>query len=153
MLPLIRDPQLREDVIGFIGQEAVHASAHQGAQDYLTQAGLDADGSLSTYVDEIATLFHRLLGDRRLSGKAEEEWLVEGLASIAGIEHVTAFLGHWVLSSQGLDRAGADPRMLDLLRWHGSEEVEHRSVAHDLYSHVDGRYPRRCAPTPSVAPT
>ncbi|GAB2918382.1 metal-dependent hydrolase [Rhodococcus aerolatus] len=142
-LPLIRDPQLREDVIGFIGQEGMHASAHQGAQDHLAAAGLDADGSLSTYVDEIATLFHRLLGDRRLSGKAKEEWLVERLAIIAGIEHVTAFLGHWVLNSPGLDRAGADPRMLDLLRWHGSEEVEHRSVAHDLYSHVDGRYPRR----------
>lgn len=142
-LPLIRDPQLKEDVIGFIGQEGMHASAHQGAQDYLASAGLDADGKLSTYVGEIELLFHKLLGDRRLEGRAKEEWLVERLAIIAGIEHVTAFLGHWVLNSPGLDRAGADPRMLDLLRWHGSEEVEHRAVAHDLYTHVDGRYPRR----------
>jgi predicted metal-dependent hydrolase len=30
--------------------------------------------------------------------------------------------------------------MMDLLRWHGAEEVEHRHVAHDLYMHLDGRY-------------
>ena len=33
--------------------------------------------------------------------------------------------------------------MLDLLRWHGAEEVEHRSVAFELFMHVDGGYRRR----------
>ena len=138
-LPLIKDDQLREDVIGFIGQEGMHASAHQGVQDYFNAHGLDT----TPYVREIEHLFQRLLGDRRLTGKRQEEWLVERLAIIAGIEHLTAFLGNWILNSPALDEAGADPQMLDLLRWHGAEEVEHRAVAYDVYMHLDGRYLRR----------
>jgi predicted metal-dependent hydrolase len=68
---------------------------------------------------------------------------MERVAIIAAIEHYTAFLGNWVLNADELDRRGADPTMLDLLRWHGAEEVEHRSVAFDLFMHVDGGYRRR----------
>jgi predicted metal-dependent hydrolase len=68
---------------------------------------------------------------------------MERVALIAAIEHYTAFLGDWVLNAEELDRRGADPTMLDLLRWHGAEEVEHRSVAFDLFQHLDGGYRRR----------
>lgn len=138
-LPLIKDDQLREDVLGFIGQEGIHASAHQGVQDYFATQGLDAGG----YVREVEYLFRVLLGDRHLPMVKQDEWLIERLAIVAGIEHVTAFLGNWVLNSPALDAAGADPRMLDLLRWHGAEEVEHRAVAYDVFMHLDGRYLRR----------
>jgi predicted metal-dependent hydrolase len=138
-LPLIQDEQLREDVIGFIGQEGMHATAHQGVQDYFAEQGLDTSG----YVHEIEYIFRGILGDRGLFGLRKEEWLVERLALVAAIEHITAFLGNWVLNSPGLDAAGGDPQMLDLLRWHGAEEVEHRAVAYDVYMHVDGRYGRR----------
>jgi len=139
-LPLIKDEQLREDVIGFIGQEGMHAAAHQGVQDYFDEHGLDT----RPYVEQIEHLLRRLLGDRRITDdRKREEWLIERLAVIAAIEHITAFLGNWILNSPALDAAGADPRMLDLLRWHGAEEVEHRAVAYDVYQHVDGRYVRR----------
>ena len=138
-LPLIQDERLREDVVGFIGQEGMHASAHQGVQDYFNAHGLDTSG----YVKEVEYLFRVMLGDRGLKGRRKEEWLVERLALVAGIEHITAFLGNWVLNTPALDAAGGDPRMLDLLRWHGAEEVEHRAVAYDVYTHLDGRYVRR----------
>ena len=139
ILPLIEDDQLREDVIGFIGQEGVHAAAHQEVQDYFTDNGLD----VRPFAAEIEALFRKILGDRDLSGKAKEEWLIERAAIIAGLEHLTAVLGNWVLNSPALDAAGADETMLDLLRWHGAEEVEHRNVAYDVFQHVDGRYLRR----------
>lgn len=138
-LPLIQDEQLREDVLGFIGQEGMHAGAHQEVQDYFTEQGLDT----SKYVGEIETLFRTLLGARQLTGRRREEWLIERIALVAAIEHVTAFLGNWILNSPGLDAAGADAQMLDMLRWHGAEEVEHRAVAYEVYMHVDGRYVRR----------
>ncbi len=138
-LPLVRDEALAEDVRGFIGQEAMHAASHQGAQDHLARTGLDPSG----YVEQVEWMFGRVLGERGLDGEAAREWLIERVALIAAIEHLTAVLGQWILDSDGLDTAGADPTMTDLLRWHGAEEVEHRSVAHDLFTHLDGRYLRR----------
>ncbi|MFJ8739482.1 metal-dependent hydrolase [Embleya sp. NPDC127516] len=139
-LPLITDERLREDVIGFIGQESVHAEAHQGVLDLLLAKGLDP----APFVRQVEWLFHRVLGRRDdPTGAAGRENLIERVAIIAAIEHFTAFLGDWVLNAPGLDRAEVDPMMLDLLRWHGAEEVEHRSVAYDLLVHLDPSYLRR----------
>jgi predicted metal-dependent hydrolase len=146
-LPLIRDPRLAEDVRGFIGQEAVHAEAHDGAAAHLETAGV----RVRPFVAQMEWLFRKLLGDRDLTGRAAEEWLVERLGIIAAIEHYTAFLGQWVLDAP-LAAAGADPVMLDLLRWHGAEEVEHRSVAFDVFMHLDGRYGRRVRSMAAVTP-
>lgn len=140
VLPHIRDDRLREDVIGFIGQEAMHSQAHDEVLPHLKAQGLDP----TPYTAQVDWLFEKLLGDRTLPpGRAREWWLMERVAIIAAIEHYTAFLGDWVLGATELDRADADPTMLDLLRWHGAEEVEHRSVAFDLFMHVDGGYRRR----------
>ncbi|MFC9814358.1 metal-dependent hydrolase [Streptomyces virginiae] len=139
-LPHIEDERLREDVVGFIGQEAMHAAAHDDVLPHLKRLGLDP----TPYTAQVDWLFEKLLGDRTLPpGRARHWWLMERVAMIAAIEHNTAFLGDWVLNADALDRRGADPTMLDLLRWHGAEEVEHRSVAFDLFMHLDGGYRRR----------
>jgi len=142
-LPLVTDENLRADVKGFMGQEAVHARAHAGVLDHLADQGLDA----TPYTRHVDWMFEVLLGDE-LFGRTPPPWLARAwlkqrLAIIAAVEHFTAVLGMWVLDSPGLDEAGADPTMLDLLRWHGAEEVEHRSVAFDLFQHVSGSYVRR----------
>jgi predicted metal-dependent hydrolase len=138
-LPLIRDDKLREEVLGFIGQEAVHARSHQGVLDHWKAKGIDTD----PYVQQIDWMFRKALGNRDLPSQRGEQWLIERLSIIAAIEHITAMLGNWALNSPALDAAGADPTMMDLLRWHGAEEVEHRAVAFDLLRHLDSRYLRR----------
>ncbi|WP_433473231.1 metal-dependent hydrolase [Spirillospora sp. CA-142024] len=141
-LPLVEDDErLYQEVKGFMGQEAVHAYSHQGVLDRQMRAqGLDP----RPLTDRIEWLFKRILGDRPpLPLISRRHWLLVRIGTIAGIEHYTAVLGQWILDARALDEAGADPTMMDLLRWHGAEEVEHRSVAFDVYEHVSGLYWRR----------
>ncbi len=138
-LPYVRDDRLRADVIGFVGQESVHAGSHDGYLDHMTAQGLD----VTPFTRQVEYIFEQLLGDRGLTGERRTAWLFERVAIVAAIEHFTGVLGDWILDAEALDRAGAHPMMLDLLRWHGAEEVEHRHVAHDLFMHLDGRYSQR----------
>ncbi|QFG20868.1 metal-dependent hydrolase [Actinomadura sp. WMMB 499] len=141
-LPLVEDDErLYREVKGFMGQEAVHAYSHQGVLDrQMLARGLDP----RPLTRRIEWLFKRILGDRPpLPGMSRRRWLKLRIGIIAGIEHYTAVLGQWILDARALDGAGADPTMLDLLRWHGAEEVEHRSVAFDVYEHVAGGYAQR----------
>ncbi|MEV5978848.1 metal-dependent hydrolase [Streptomyces sp. NPDC052114] len=153
-LPLITDPVLRQDVKGFMGQEATHSVQHAHVLDHLAAQHLDTT-AFTRYVD---FLFEKLLGERPPLGAPipTQEWLRFRLSVVAAIEQFTAVLGNWVLEAEGLDRARADEVMLDLLRWHGAEEVEHRAVAFDMYRHCGGeglpRYARRVAGMTVTAP-
>lgn len=137
-LELIEDPAVRDDVIGFIGQEATHSSAHQSILDHLQAEGL----GVAPYVERLRWMFRRVLGDRDLEGDAAHAWLIERVATVAAAEHFTSYLGDWGLNAAAWDHA-MEPRVLDLVRWHLAEEVEHRHVAFDLFMHLDGRYLRR----------
>ncbi|MEU0032937.1 metal-dependent hydrolase [Streptomyces sp. NPDC006333] len=153
-LPLIGDPELLRDVKGFMGQEATHSVQHAYVLDHLAAQRLDT-GDFTRHVD---FLFEKVLGERPPLGVPlpDREWLRLRLSVVAAIEQFTAVLGDWVLAADGLDRAGSDEVMLDLLRWHGAEEVEHRAVAFDMYQHCGGeglpRYARRIAGMAVTAP-
>jgi predicted metal-dependent hydrolase len=98
-------------------------------------------------------LFDKLLGDRpRRNIRRRHSWLLEQVAFIAAIEHYTAVLGEWILNSPQLDVIGADPVMLDMLRWHGAEEVEHKAVAFDTMKHLRGGYWRQVRTQLAVSP-
>jgi predicted metal-dependent hydrolase len=144
-LPLVTDEQLLRDVKGFMGQEATHSVQHAYVLEHLAEQQLDT----AAYTRHVEWMFDVLLGERPPRGLPirPREWLRFRLSLIAAIEHFTAVLGDWVLDSEALDDVGADEVMLDLLRWHGAEEVEHRAVAFDMYQHAGGkgavRYLRR----------
>ena len=148
-LPHITDDHLRRDVKAFIGQEATHARAHDVVLDHLDSIGV-YHRPFTALVErgfrtvKVRTMWSWLPGPiRRWLAK---QYLLAQLAGIAAVEHFTSVMGWWILMSYGLDEAGADPEMMALLRWHGAEEVEHRSVAFDTFEAVAGRkaYVRRC---------
>ena len=138
-LPYIDDERLKEEVIGFVGQEATHAASHEGFRNYLRAHGVD----VGVVLRRIDFAVEKIFGDHGITGPARKAWLSERLGVYAAAEHFTAVIGEWLLDNEAFDRAGIDPTMLDLLRWHGAEELEHRNVAFDAYQYVDGGYARR----------
>src|SRR3954462_10224679 len=136
-LPLGKDPKLPDDMRGFIGQEAIHADVHeQMLHEFMTVHGIDP----APVLDQIEFVFEKVLAQttsadptRRLNHLCDRLWL------IAAIEHYTAAMGDFALNC-AWDDHGAAPTMVDLFRWHGSEEVEHRTVAHDVAVYFHDSY-------------
>lgn len=137
-LPLVKDPKLADDIRGFIGQEATHADVHdQVLHEFMIHHGVDP----TPILDQIEHLFSGVLAPmddsvdeaRRMNHLCDRLWL------IAAIEHYTAVMGDFALNCTWDDH-GADPTLVDMFRWHGSEEVEHRSVAHDVAVYFHDSY-------------
>jgi predicted metal-dependent hydrolase len=136
-LPLVKDPKLAEDMRGFIGQEATHADVHDKVlHDYMFTHGVDP----TPVLEQIEYAFEKILAPSESSDpKVRLNNLCDRLWLIAAIEHYTAVLGDFSLNC-AWDDHGADPTMVDLFRWHGSEEVEHRNVAHDVAVYFHDSY-------------
>lgn len=139
-LPLVKDPSLAEQMRGFIGQEATHADVHDGVlNQFMVERGVDPEPLLR----QLDYFFSLTLAPstsrnavRRFRHLSNRLWL------IAAIEHFTAMFGDFGLNC-AWDDYGADPTLADLYRWHGSEEVEHRCVAHDVAVYFHDSYSAR----------
>lgn len=125
-LPQLTDPKLRARVRAFFGQEGAHGHAHEQAFEVLERQGFEVQRWLRWY-EKLA--FERL--EPRFPPSVR-------LATTVALEHFTATLAERAFTTDFLDHA--DPAMRKLLRWHAAEEIEHKSVAFDVFEAVDGRY-------------
>jgi predicted metal-dependent hydrolase len=121
----ITDPDLRRQVTGFIGQEAMHGREHRAFNDRLDQLGYPTK--------RVERLTKWGLGVRERIAPANSN-----LAATAALEHFTATLAELVLSSEETRRLFGDQEVLDLFLWHALEESEHKAVAFDVYKAVGG---------------
>lgn len=139
-LPLVGDEELAAEMRGFIGQEAMHAEAHDHVLwEFLDTHGIDP----RPFQLQAEWIFRKVLGPMESgSTTARHKFLIERLWLIAAIEHYTAILGDFALNNKWVEN-GADPAMVDLFTWHGAEEVEHRAVAHDVATYFGDSYLRR----------
>lgn len=122
----IDDPELRARIRGFYGQEGRHGHEHERFFKVLEEQGYELESFLEWYED---LAFGKL--EKRVSPAMR-------LAITAALEHFTAAMGRNALTSDFLDEA--HPIIGDLMRWHAAEEIEHKSVAFDVFMAVDGRY-------------
>lgn len=138
--PFVDDEELRATIKPFVQQESWHAWAHTVVLEHLDEHGVDT----APYREMLDKWFSRVMGDHPSWPRPMQRWwLNRRLAVVAAIEHFTCVMGKWILENKGLERAGADPVMLDLLRWHGAEEVEHRSLVWDVHNNVSGSHVQR----------
>jgi predicted metal-dependent hydrolase len=119
----ITDPELRRQVSGFIGQEAVHGREHRALNDRLDQLG---------YPTKRMERFTRW-------GLAQRERIMSpasNLAATAALEHFTATLAEVVLTDPDARALFGSEAITNVLLWHALEESEHKAVAFDVYRAV-----------------
>ncbi|HZN12634.1 MAG TPA: metal-dependent hydrolase [Acidimicrobiales bacterium] len=121
----ITDPELKRQVNGFIGQEAMHGREHRAFNNRLAELGYP------TKQVERFTRFGLKLRERVAPKKAN-------LAVTAALEHFTATLAELVLSSQETRDLFGHDEVRNLFVWHALEECEHKAVAFDVYKAVGG---------------
>lgn len=124
----ITDPELRDAVKLFIGQEVHHGQSQEQALDMLRAQGFQIDGWLSRYQSYIK-MFERIA----------PAWLC--LSVTVAIEHFTARVAECCLTEGRMEEA--HPDMAAMLGWHAAEEIEHKAVAFDVLQQVEPRWLHR----------
>jgi predicted metal-dependent hydrolase len=120
---LITDPDLAAEAHAYLTQEAQHHGQHQQFNQFL----------VARYPK-----LHRV--ERALSwtfGRLRRRSTRFGLAFAAGFETVAFASAGWVDEHQSLLR-DAEPTVATLFLWHLAEEVEHKTVAYDVYQASGG---------------
>lgn len=118
---LIDSPQLQADISAFIGQESHHAQSHEA----FNQSILTDNYNIQQFQHMMDAEFVRL---RTLSHRRQ-------LAATVVLEHFTAMIAGYLLRYPHLIEH-LDPNMKRLWLWHAVEEIEHKSVAFDVYKRV-----------------
>jgi predicted metal-dependent hydrolase len=122
----IKDPKLLNEIRGFYQQEGIHSREHRRYNKILCEErGYDHDTMEGVYLVTQA--------------KAEENPDVTPkvmLASTLALEHFTASMAEIMLSDSFMDNV--EPTIKELWLWHCVEELEHKSVAFDVFNQISG---------------
>ncbi|HCG80392.1 MAG TPA: metal-dependent hydrolase [Oceanospirillales bacterium] len=124
---VVTDQKLKDEISGFIGQEALHTKEHQAFNDMADRHGLPSgriDKELWGLLDLTKKVFPKKLQ----------------LATTVALEHYTAILAEQLLRDTDHQDNIQDREALKLWMWHALEENEHKSVAYDVYELIGGGY-------------
>ncbi|MEZ5238557.1 MAG: metal-dependent hydrolase [Microthrixaceae bacterium] len=121
----VTDPELAEQVRGFIGQEAIHGREHRAFNRALAELGYPVrflDGRVRIGMGLLAKVTPARFQ----------------LAVTAALEHYTATLAEILLETELLDQDTQIEEVRELFYWHAVEENEHKAVAFDVLQQVSG---------------
>jgi len=120
----ISDEELKSTAQGFVAQELSHGKAHEKFFDVLNHHGFNSKIFLSLY----NFISFKIL--EPLSTKLSK------LAFVVAIERINEIIGEVNLESGILNDSTRSAALL--YEWHFAEEIEHKSVAYDIYQNVSG---------------
>jgi predicted metal-dependent hydrolase len=124
----ITDPELKKQVSGFIGQEAIHGREHRTFNERLATLGYP-----TRFIDRLVKY-----GFRWFLGHALPK--AHRLAVTSALEHYTATLAEVLLGDPDANAKLTEPEVRSLFLWHAVEESEHKSVAFDVFQSVSGKH-------------
>jgi len=132
----ITDPGLAADVKEFIGQEAQHFQNHRRINEIIKgQLGPEVAAELQQVEDRLDADYRRFNTSRSRRFN---------LAYVEGFEAMTCAMALTSIAEAEAGRSTISPGAWgQLWAWHLAEEMEHRTVAFDLYEHLEGSYPYR----------
>lgn len=120
----ISDEELRSTAQGFVAQELSHGKAHEQFLSVLEGQGYNTKIFLSIY----NFLSFKVL--EPLSTKLSK------LAFVVAVERINELIAEVNLGHKLLDDSPSEAA--NLYKWHFAEEIEHKSVAYDVYQDVSG---------------
>ncbi|MFC9895726.1 metal-dependent hydrolase [Nocardia sp. NPDC127579] len=122
----VTDPALKRRAAGFTAQEATHGREHRKLNTALVDLGYPIAWLDSPTVKQ------------RVEHIEQRVPATLHLAATAAAEHYTTVLAVRVLTKPEIQALAGDAEVRNLLNWHALEEVEHKSVAFDVYRAVGG---------------
>ena len=123
----ISDPTLLRDITGIVGQEAHHAKNF-----------VEFNRALARHYPKIAQ--HDADANRYFSERAKNDDLKTMVGFTAGYETFTFLGGAIILQNYKKWFADSDPVIKAMYVWHQVEEIEHGSVAFEVYQHLFGQH-------------
>ena len=136
----ITEPALAADVREFIGQEAQHFQNHRRINEIIkTQLGPVVAAKLQAVEDRLDADY------RRFNAEKSRRF---NLVYAEGFEAMTCAMAMTMFEEVSSGRREDDGRFgawQQLWAWHAAEEIEHRTVAFDVYDHLEGSYAYRIA--------
>ncbi len=122
----IGDRGLLEDLEHFNAQEGQHYRQHRRFNEALRMSGFPR---LAEFEAEIDADYRRF---------SQERSLQFNLAYAEGFEALTTAAARYAFESNQFERM--HPAARELFSWHLIEELEHRTVAFEVYDHICGDY-------------
>jgi predicted metal-dependent hydrolase len=128
----LQHPDLIHDIDTFIKQEAQHLKLHSNLNKVIRDDGYEG---MLAFEEAYAADYARFLSKKSL------QW---NMAYCEGFEALGSSVAQGMVDGIVFESLGqADPRPVELWKWHLAEEYEHRDVAFRTYHALYGHHPVR----------